>query len=200
MRRQAADSQLGPCRKVHAVRLRSQTALSSSAQAARPISCRNRRHGQSCHPCRSSLIFSGRCVHRVPSASEVAAAAHARRAFPAHGAPRRALADGQMLIVFPEGSRGESEQLQSLKGGIARLARATRWFRFSCTVWERRCRKGGAIGAVFLRCVYRRTVGMDRRPAQLYTTCRRANETVGGGREFPDVGVRGEDWSDGVLE
>ena len=34
----------------------------------------------------------------------------------------RALADGQMLIVFPEGSRGEPEQLQSFKGGIARLA------------------------------------------------------------------------------
>jgi 1-acyl-sn-glycerol-3-phosphate acyltransferase len=34
----------------------------------------------------------------------------------------KALADGQMLIVFPEGSRGEPEQLQSFKGGIARLA------------------------------------------------------------------------------
>jgi len=34
----------------------------------------------------------------------------------------RALADGQMLIVFPEGSRGEPEQLQNFKGGIARLA------------------------------------------------------------------------------
>ena len=34
----------------------------------------------------------------------------------------RALADGQMLIVFPEGSRGEPEQLQTFKGGIARLA------------------------------------------------------------------------------
>lgn len=34
----------------------------------------------------------------------------------------RALAEGQMLIVFPEGSRGEPEQLQSFKGGIARLA------------------------------------------------------------------------------
>jgi 1-acyl-sn-glycerol-3-phosphate acyltransferase len=33
-----------------------------------------------------------------------------------------ALADGQMLIVFPEGSRGEPEQMQSFKGGIARLA------------------------------------------------------------------------------
>jgi 1-acyl-sn-glycerol-3-phosphate acyltransferase len=34
----------------------------------------------------------------------------------------KALAAGQMLIVFPEGSRGEPEQLQSFKGGIARLA------------------------------------------------------------------------------
>jgi 1-acyl-sn-glycerol-3-phosphate acyltransferase len=34
----------------------------------------------------------------------------------------KALAEGQMLIVFPEGSRGEPEQLQSFKGGIARLA------------------------------------------------------------------------------
>jgi 1-acyl-sn-glycerol-3-phosphate acyltransferase len=33
-----------------------------------------------------------------------------------------ALADGQVLIIFPEGSRGEPEQLQSFKGGIARLA------------------------------------------------------------------------------
>ena len=34
----------------------------------------------------------------------------------------KALAEGQMLIVFPEGSRGKPEQLQSFKGGIARLA------------------------------------------------------------------------------
>jgi 1-acyl-sn-glycerol-3-phosphate acyltransferase len=33
-----------------------------------------------------------------------------------------ALADGQVLIVFPEGSRGEPERMQSFKGGIARLA------------------------------------------------------------------------------
>ncbi len=34
----------------------------------------------------------------------------------------QALRDGQVLIVFPEGSRGEPEQLQSFKGSIARLA------------------------------------------------------------------------------
>jgi 1-acyl-sn-glycerol-3-phosphate acyltransferase len=34
----------------------------------------------------------------------------------------RALQDGQVLIIFPEGSRGEPEQMQSFKGGIARLA------------------------------------------------------------------------------
>jgi 1-acyl-sn-glycerol-3-phosphate acyltransferase len=34
----------------------------------------------------------------------------------------QALTDGQVLIVFPEGSRGEPEQMQSFKGGIARLA------------------------------------------------------------------------------
>jgi 1-acyl-sn-glycerol-3-phosphate acyltransferase len=34
----------------------------------------------------------------------------------------QALADGQLLIIFPEGSRGEPEQMQSFKGGIARLA------------------------------------------------------------------------------
>jgi 1-acyl-sn-glycerol-3-phosphate acyltransferase len=34
----------------------------------------------------------------------------------------QALADGQLLIVFPEGSRGEPEQMQGFKGGIARLA------------------------------------------------------------------------------
>jgi len=33
-----------------------------------------------------------------------------------------ALRDGKVLIVFPEGSRGEPERLQSFKGGIARLA------------------------------------------------------------------------------
>jgi 1-acyl-sn-glycerol-3-phosphate acyltransferase len=33
-----------------------------------------------------------------------------------------ALAHGQVLIVFPEGSRGEPEHMQSFKGGIARLA------------------------------------------------------------------------------
>ena len=34
----------------------------------------------------------------------------------------QALAGGQVLIVFPEGSRGEPEQMQSFKGGIGRLA------------------------------------------------------------------------------
>ncbi len=33
-----------------------------------------------------------------------------------------ALCKGEVLIIFPEGSRGEPEQLQSFKGGIARLA------------------------------------------------------------------------------
>lgn len=33
-----------------------------------------------------------------------------------------ALSKGELLIIFPEGSRGEPEQLQSFKGGIARLA------------------------------------------------------------------------------
>lgn len=32
------------------------------------------------------------------------------------------LAKGDVLIIFPEGSRGAPEQLQSFKGGIARLA------------------------------------------------------------------------------
>jgi 1-acyl-sn-glycerol-3-phosphate acyltransferase len=34
----------------------------------------------------------------------------------------QALGAGNVLIVFPEGSRGEPEQMQSFKGGIARLA------------------------------------------------------------------------------
>jgi 1-acyl-sn-glycerol-3-phosphate acyltransferase len=34
----------------------------------------------------------------------------------------QALRDGCVLIVFPEGSRGKPERLQSFKGGIARLA------------------------------------------------------------------------------
>lgn len=34
----------------------------------------------------------------------------------------QALHDGQVLIIFPEGSRGQPEQMQSFKGGIARLA------------------------------------------------------------------------------
>jgi 1-acyl-sn-glycerol-3-phosphate acyltransferase len=34
----------------------------------------------------------------------------------------QALASGQVVIIFPEGSRGEPEQMQSFKGGIARLA------------------------------------------------------------------------------
>lgn len=35
-----------------------------------------------------------------------------------------ALAGGKLLIIFPEGSRGEPEQMQSFKGGVARLAEA----------------------------------------------------------------------------
>jgi 1-acyl-sn-glycerol-3-phosphate acyltransferase len=34
----------------------------------------------------------------------------------------QALRDVQILIIFPEGSRGAPEQMQSFKGGIARLA------------------------------------------------------------------------------
>ncbi len=38
------------------------------------------------------------------------------------GPCNEALSKGAVLIIFPEGSRGEPERLQSFKGGIARLA------------------------------------------------------------------------------
>jgi 1-acyl-sn-glycerol-3-phosphate acyltransferase len=37
---------------------------------------------------------------------------------------QQALADGQILLLFPEGSRGEAEQLQPLRKGIYHLARS----------------------------------------------------------------------------
>lgn len=40
------------------------------------------------------------------------------------GPAREALARGEVVILFPEGSRGEPERLSELKGGIAHLALA----------------------------------------------------------------------------
>ncbi|WVM91175.1 lysophospholipid acyltransferase family protein [Halopseudomonas pachastrellae] len=37
---------------------------------------------------------------------------------------QQALADGQILLLFPEGSRGEAEELQPLRKGIYHLARS----------------------------------------------------------------------------
>jgi 1-acyl-sn-glycerol-3-phosphate acyltransferase len=38
-------------------------------------------------------------------------------------APRKALEDGKILILFPEGSRGEPEQMAELKRGVALLVK-----------------------------------------------------------------------------
>ena len=37
---------------------------------------------------------------------------------------QQALADGQILLLFPEGSRGDPEQLQPLRKGVYHLARS----------------------------------------------------------------------------
>lgn len=62
--------------------------------------------------------FSRRVVGIVPIARQ------AVRGEDPLGPARRALAEGAIVILFPEGTRGDGEALAEMKGGVARLAAA----------------------------------------------------------------------------
>ena len=91
---------------------------------------------------------------------------------------QQALADGQILLLFPEGSRGEAEELQPLRKGIYHLARShagTQGRLDDRAVQRRRSYRRGAQRRAGMRALHGSAAGLTGKPAGcLHYPARRA--------------------------